>query len=73
MRRSRSRGRHTFCSRDAVLVFRDGKRSFDVEARLRALEDAARSHDALDVLLRAGELESALEDAGDPAAAELAR
>ncbi|AKF04024.1 hypothetical protein [Sandaracinus amylolyticus] len=46
-------------------VFRDGKREIDVHARLRAL---AASRDPIDTLLRAGELECALLDAGDPAA-----
>ncbi|UJR83457.1 hypothetical protein [Sandaracinus amylolyticus] len=46
-------------------VFRDGRRDIDVLARVRAL---ARSSDALDTLLRAGELECALIDARDPAA-----
>lgn len=56
-----------------MFVFRDGKRPLDAGERLHALEHAAQRRDALDVLLRAGELESALDDAGDPAAAQLAR
>ncbi len=53
-----------------MLVYRDGKRRVDARERARAL---AATRDPLDRLLRAGELETALSDAGDPRAADLAR
>lgn len=51
-----------------MLVFREGRRSIDAGSRARALVDAMRDGDALDALLRASELETALDDAGDLAA-----